>query len=105
MQHDKLRAESFGEVDRFEGMPDGPVAFRRAVSGKLVTIRRGARDFRWKRTKIVQGRNLHLSGLKHLQDALDERKADAVAEFHGVETEVEDFLDHRGAIRVAAGVP
>jgi hypothetical protein len=105
VKDDKFSAEAFGEIDRFEGMPDCAVAFRGAISGKLVAIRGGAGDFGRERTEIVQGGNLHFARLEHLQNALHEGKSDAMAEFHGVETEVEDFLDHRGAIRVASGVP
>ena len=36
------------------------------------------------------------------QRIASERQADAVPEFHGVESEVENFLNHRGAIGMAS---
>ena len=41
----------------------------------------------------------------HLQDAGHQVQAQVVAQFHAVESEAQDLLDHPLAARVAAGVP
>ena len=102
---DEGRAEAFGEINGLERVPYGAFAFAVEVRGKLVAVGRGAGDFRRQGAEVVERGDFHFSRLPHFEDALDERKADAVAEFDGVEAEVEYFLDHRGAVGVASGVP
>ncbi len=86
-------------------MGDGVFAFASIGRGGRVEFGMGPGGAHRHGAEVVHAVGADGSGRDHGLDAGDQFGAQVVAEFHALEAEGEDFLDHGPAVAVTAGVP
>ena len=105
VKDDVVGAEALSHFESLERLAISPGAFGRMVGGVLIRVRRIDHDLGGRGEVIVNTDAIKSSGIESPLNAGDFRHGHAVGELHGVETQLEDFVDHVLAVGVAGVVP